>query len=95
MESTRRPDELYVEQGRMEVRMELLEKRQEKMAADIEQIRSDVHDVKLLIAEAKGAWRAAVTVAGVAGAVIGAVMSFVVQIMNALAPGGAGAGGMH
>lgn len=76
--------DVLIEQGRMDLRMRMVEKRQEKMAQDIEQIRSDVHEVRLLVAEAKGAWRAALTVAGIAGAVIGTLMSFAVQIMQAL-----------
>jgi predicted negative regulator of RcsB-dependent stress response len=76
--------DVLIEQGRMDLRMRMVEKRQEKMAQDIEQIRADVHEVRLLVAEAKGAWRAALTVAGIAGAVIGALVSFAVQIVNAL-----------
>lgn len=76
--------DVLIEQGRMDLRMRMVEKRQEKMAQDIEQIRSDVHEVRLLVAEAKGAWRAALTIAGIAGAVIGTLVSFAVQIVNAL-----------
>ncbi len=76
--------DVLIEQGRMDLRMRMVEKRQEKMAQDIEQIREDMHEVRLLVAEAKGAWRAALTVAGIAGAVIGALMSFAAQIMQAL-----------
>lgn len=60
--------------------MESLEQSQKDMRADINAIRSDLHEVKLMMAEAKGAWKAAVAIAGVAGAVIGALMSFVVQM---------------